>query len=445
MGMGAYAPLVLPKTWTFEIATSAYDPEHPKTEIGTFKRKIVVDVIKALPDTNHWLVKYTSGIKPVFALIDTPDLSITYQRAFEAIKPTIERFPILHKQLSCNNPWPGNIKKLAKRLFEDMDHTKLIGGTTNNPNILRGARPIIKDADGNNKSKSLNDGKTEANSSAWGLNPLTVDCDYSKADHPKIIIEFWNKSDGGVSSPFKAKTTIQTHLKAIEAAFQTRPRTAGQKGKSSGITAIKSYSTLYYLPNGITASLRYKREEYLLLELEAFTSSNATKVYDAATFKETILSHVEVDKKGNHYISTIPMISQGDKGYCAAATLARVLSYYGYQVDMHSMADLAKTSGKGGTSYKAILASMRRICSSTPFKMEELDKRKIGLIHETLEQGIPIIWGVPGHMRLLIGYHPENAEMVYTDSWGAGHEFKTMTINDYINMSVGTWILQPKK
>ena len=142
-GMGAYAPLVLPKTWKFEIATPAYDPEHPNTQIGTFKRKIEVDVVKSLADSKHWLVKY-KGVKPVFALIDVPNLSIARPKAFQAIRPMIEQFPILHKQLSSDIPWPDTVTKSATRLFEDMDHTKLIGGSKKDPDILRGAKPVKK-------------------------------------------------------------------------------------------------------------------------------------------------------------------------------------------------------------------------------------------------------------------------------------------------------------
>ena len=82
------------------------------------------------------------------------------------------------------------------------------------------------------------------------------------------------------------------------------------------------------------------------------------------------------------------MISQGNKGYCVAATLARVLNYYGYQVDMHSMADLAETSAYG-TTKKDVLDSIRRICNGTPFRMQRLDEHKIYELQKVLDQGIP--------------------------------------------------------
>ena len=63
-------------------------------------------------------------------------------------------------------------------------------------------------------------------------------------------------------------------------------------------------------------------------------------------------------------------------------------------------------------------------------------------LHEQILKGIPIIWSVklgvypePGllqeggyHMRLIIGYNDKKNEILYTDSWGAGHELKRMPV-----------------
>ena len=40
------------------------------------------------------------------------------------------------------------------------------------------------------------------------------------------------------------------------------------------------------------------------------------------------------------------------------------------------------------------------------------------------EPGIPQTAG--NHMRLIIGYNDKKKEVLYTDSWGAGHELKRM-------------------
>ena len=61
-------------------------------------------------------------------------------------------------------------------------------------------------------------------------------------------------------------------------------------------------------------------------------------------------------------------------------------------------------------------------------------------VRDQVAKGIPLFWGVTlgiypepdnpqasgGHMRLVIGYNDKKNEILYTDSWGAGHELKRM-------------------
>lgn len=75
---------------------------------------------------------------------------------------------------------------------------------------------------------------------------------------------------------------------------------------------------------------------------------------------------------------------------------------------------------------------------------EDSDFRKFQrTIIKNVNDGVPLIWCVMigimpeeklspqskgGHMRLIIGYNEKNQEILYTDSWGIGHELKSMPI-----------------
>ena len=61
-------------------------------------------------------------------------------------------------------------------------------------------------------------------------------------------------------------------------------------------------------------------------------------------------------------------------------------------------------------------------------------------VRDQVNKGIPLFWGVTlgtypepespqsrgGHIRLIIGYNDRKKEILYTDTWGAGHELKRM-------------------
>lgn len=220
--------------------------------------------------------------------------------------------------------------------------------------------------------------------------------------------------------------------------------------------------------------------------------------------------------RGDTYIANVPMVDQGQKGYCAAAAAERVLRYYGLEVDEHEIAQALGTTAEGGTTMsedmkKSIAAIGKRynlalVVAYGDFwksvqeridglvrevedynraarKMkkenikEDVYKKRQGNdirydpsaldaamdpevlkymktegsqkskytkflkdVHDQVNKGIPIFWGVTlgiypepkiqqsngGHMRLIIGYNDKKKEILYTDTWGAGHELKHM-------------------
>ena len=228
-----------------------------------------------------------------------------------------------------------------------------------------------------------------------------------------------------------------------------------------------------------------------------------------------IADNVRRFPNGDVFLEGIPMVDQGMKGYCAAATCERVLKYYGVAVDEHEIAQAAGTSAEGGTSTKAMKDSVekvgrryklavdvrygdfekpvgeriaglakevqtynktakklkkRQIAESDyiertgnlvtyspsavdqamePEVLKEMRANGVGkaryvasmkMIKEQIGKGIPLFWGVKlgiypepeipqaegYHMRLIVGYNDRKREILYSDSWGSGHELKRM-------------------
>jgi hypothetical protein len=57
------------------------------------------------------------------------------------------------------------------------------------------------------------------------------------------------------------------------------------------------------------------------------------------------------------------------------------------------------------------------------------------------EPEIPQAFG--GHMRLIIGMNEKTSEIIYTDSWGAGHEFKRMDLGDAWAITTNLSVIAP--
>ena len=83
-------------------------------------------------------------------------------------------------------------------------------------------------------------------------------------------------------------------------------------------------------------------------------------------------ANIVKNSKGDVLIENIPMVDQGQKGYCAAASAERILRYYGLDVDQHQIAQLAETSARGGTSIEGITDAITAIGKSYALDQKNL-------------------------------------------------------------------------
>jgi len=227
------------------------------------------------------------------------------------------------------------------------------------------------------------------------------------------------------------------------------------------------------------------------------------------------------ETNGDVYITDVPMVDQGQKGYCAAAVAERVLRYFGRTLDQHEIAQLANTTAGNGTSPEKMIAALRRISNETHLdvtvlhdfnarefeqlmtdynraakkarkpEVESLNRQgNLAIIEspvtayhdmdpvllkdvrtkrdsqmaefkstvaKSINNGVPLTWGCVvgvvkeqpairgfgGHMRLIIGYNDRAQEILYTDTWGAGHELKRLALADAWTITLGLYCLQP--
>ena len=232
-------------------------------------------------------------------------------------------------------------------------------------------------------------------------------------------------------------------------------------------------------------------------------------------------ANVRKNAEGDVWIDGVPMVDQGQKGYCAAAVAERILRYYGHDIDEHEIAQQAGSRAAGGTRAGDMIATVREIgvkkrlgfnqIVSTAVSLDELEKEveqynkaaksmkepevsvaahTYGLmvmvseiydemkpkvlkkmrtrdaryrkfltgVKTQIDKGVPICWGVTlgvfpepglnpqskgGHMRLIIGYNAKTHEILYSDTWGAGHELKRMPEDWAFTITHEAFFLRP--
>jgi len=242
---------------------------------------------------------------------------------------------------------------------------------------------------------------------------------------------------------------------------------------------------------------------------------NAGVVSGTTMRRSDLTKSVRRPTGGDVFIDNIPMVDQGDKGYCAVATAARLFNYYEIPADQHELAQIAgNRAGGGGTNPDEMEAALRKISGKYKVRFQtllDLDysshkyqsfmvkynraAKKLGkkvldtqnyiyffggldpevlrevngngptyekfmrLVRENIDKGVPVMWGLQlgmfpengqaarqrggGHMRLIIGYNDIKKEIIFSDSWGAGHEKKRMAAADASAATMGLYLLQP--
>jgi len=337
-----------------------------------------------------------------------------------------------------------------------------------------------------------------------------------------ISVLFYNRGDAGdiPQDQFEAlearcEKTLSDLTKATPAVRGRDPRNAV---KASGLV-WKTDQSDYLMEYSITKTAAVPfRAEFIRLTVTppekqkglvegALAASQVTAKFNGP-------AHVKKDQDGDVWIDDIPMVDQGEKGYCVVATAERVMRYYGIRVDEHELAQIANTSATKGTSNAAMFESLQKLCNrlrvktrsivnfdtkrmntliddynrtalkgkraeeinpNVPSLTEVYQQMDSNILRETLtkypaemdrvfrlfqrhiDTGIPVLWsvmigvlpqskdpkGFGGHTRLIIGYNAKSREIIYSDSWGMGHEKKRMPLVDAWTMTIGANTIEP--
>ena len=88
--------------------------------------------------------------------------------------------------------------------------------------------------------------------------------------------------------------------------------------------------------------------------------------------QKSIRENITRNATGDVWVANIPMVDQGQKGYCAAAASERVLRYYGIEVDQHQVAQLANTAAEGGTTLEGMAKAISKVG-----RQFQLDKKEL--------------------------------------------------------------------
>ena len=206
----------------------------------------------------------------------------------------------------------------------------------------------------------------------------------------RVELSLYNKGDAGV----KDKETFEALAETVKAKISAFTEDSGMTGKVSNDRAnyfVRRHQWTKRAP-GIQLewacvephrsggkNVPYSAEfiKVLLVPLKpgggvAAPLGSMEAAAKTQRAQRSIRENVTRNPEGDVWVDSIPMVDQGQKGYCAAAASERVLRYYGVEVDQHQIAQLANTAAEGGTRLEGMAKAI-----STVGRQFQLDKKDL--------------------------------------------------------------------
>lgn len=236
----------------------------------------------------------------------------------------------------------------------------------------------------------------------------------------------------------------------------------------------------------LAANVRRKADGTVWIDNIPMVDQGA-KGYCVAAVLERILKYYGIDDVNQHTLAQI-MKMQGNGATSAMMldALDKAGSKFGikaktrYSAEIETIEDLSKLISKYNNlarrAKKKKIAQVQKgniiFVGQTMAQMDPGIFRKLRCdgysramnsfrrdIQSRVNAGLPVGWCVllglvnekqktlqvaGAHMRLIIGYNAADDTIVYTDTWGSGHEFKTMSLEDAWVMTMRTIYINPR-
>jgi hypothetical protein len=242
--------------------------------------------------------------------------------------------------------------------------------------------------------------------------------------------------------------------------------------------------------------LSHVRGEFTSLEILptkiADNDGKTLRVSDSE-IKTIIDKNLVRKKNGDVFITNIPMVDQGPKGYCAPATLERAMRYMRVPADMYLLATHATKPG-GGTHTKAMVHESKRLIRNKLRRVKDLNSAelKFNLVRRYINKATPILWQMKSlpiyndtansrtalrkkvkdfdlwriqieqeaddilknnkqihlnarfHISMIIGYNERTREVAVSDSWGPKYEIRWIHFDlaEAVSISNGSFVIE---
>lgn len=192
-----------------------------------------------------------------------------------------------------------------------------------------------------------------------------------------MTIMMYNKGDNGAIGKSEFESRLERIKEALSFFTGVQPKEY-RASRKEAVVKVNGWSWVWD-QGAISLEINTSREgkefeaEFIRMKVGPTEDSIARGDVSSRASKADIKQNVKKEGK-RVVIQRIPMVDQGQKGYCVVATAARIFAYYGMDyVDQHELASLANTSANGGTSPEVMAENLKKIGTRFQIRVKVLD------------------------------------------------------------------------
>lgn len=203
------------------------------------------------------------------------------------------------------------------------------------------------------------------------LGELLVTSD-ANGEATRIVASVYNRGDDGRVDEAEFLERLRKAGNCIEKAMGVPGKNADRKTSPSSQTIEIGGRAWYGRHSAARLEWSVKpmgarvvpAAEWIRLELIPLKGGVSKPAFDTKLERNKVSpkTHVIENKNGGKEIQGIPMVDQGAKGYCAAASAARLLAYYGLEeIDQNQIAAWAGSDPELGTNPDRMMDGIARV------------------------------------------------------------------------------------
>ena len=199
--------------------------------------------------------------------------------------------------------------------------------------------------------------------------------EFGKEGVKKVSLYFYNRGDDGNIKELDFKNKVTNLRKLLNGLTKANERVQKKTGATKADSSfwLKDNVLFKLIYNGgPTAKRGPWQSEFIRLDMNFNEGKFANVSKKSFTSVSNARKNVVKKDNGDYLIPNVPMVDQGQKGYCACATTARVLQYFGREVDQHEIAQLALSTASQGTNPEQLYDSLKKMRTKFKLSVSEL-------------------------------------------------------------------------